>query len=72
MFFRDLVGEAVPKIQGGRMHAFAPTFIGLGDPSRPRRRHRHDLEAEPADQARHFLAKVSPRGDDERFGNGAG
>jgi hypothetical protein len=30
---RDLVGEAVAEVQGGRVHVLAPAPKGLGDPA---------------------------------------
>ena len=72
MLFRDLVGEAIPEIEGSGAHALSPYSIGMGDAPRCGRSDRHKLKAEPVDDARHLGADVSSRGDDEGFGHGAG
>ena len=58
MLLCDLIGEAVPKIQGRWMDALSPTSIGRGDPRGRGGRNRLDFEAESVDQARHFLPDV--------------
>ena len=67
MLLCDLIGEAVPKIQGRWMDALSPISGGKGDAARLGGRDGLDFETEPVDQARHFLSDIPAGRDDESF-----
>ena len=67
MCLRDLISEAVAEVQTGRMNAFTPLRIAVGDTPCHSRRDADNLKLEPIDKLCHFLAETSPFGHDERF-----
>lgn len=59
VFRGDVVGEAVAEIGRCRVNPFAPTGMGLRDPSRRGGCHVDDLEAQSVDDFRDFFADVA-------------
>jgi len=69
MFLRHLVGKAITQIECCWVEPFTPTLISLGNSPCCCRGDRDDLCAEAINKIGHFLADLTPPGDNERFGH---
>ena len=67
-----LTGEAVAKVQPGRVGALTPSRAGIGNPPRHGQRNACNLESESVEKGVHFRAEAPPAGDDQRLGHRRG